>query len=96
MIALKARAWLDLTTRKAAGEHVDSRDIRKHKNDVFRLFAIVDPDFDGAVPDQVTSDLASFLEQMQGETLDLKSIGLGSQTLESVTEALRRIYGLET
>jgi len=95
LIALKARAWLDLTARKAAGDHVDSKDIRKHKNDVFRLFAIVDPDFTGSVPDQVKSDLASFLEQMQDETLDLKSLGLGSETLDTVADALQRIYGLE-
>ena len=34
IIPFKAKAWLDLTERKANGEHVDSRDIKKHKNDV--------------------------------------------------------------
>lgn len=94
LIPMKARAWLDLTQRKAGGEKVDSKDIKKHKNDVFRLFAIVDPDFDGAVPDQVKTDLGSFLTRMPEETIDLKAMGLGSQTLESVTASLREIYGL--
>lgn len=33
----------DLTDRKAAGEHVDSKNIKKHKNDVFRLTELIDP-----------------------------------------------------
>ena len=37
LIPFKAKAWMDLTDRKAAGEHVDSKNIKKHKNDVFRL-----------------------------------------------------------
>ena len=37
----KAKAWLDLTERKNAGENVDSKNIRKHKNDVFRLTALL-------------------------------------------------------
>jgi hypothetical protein len=37
MIPFKAKAWIDLSDRKAAGESVDSKNIRKHKNDVFRL-----------------------------------------------------------
>ena len=34
LIALKAKAWLDLSERKQKGEQVDGADIRKHKNDV--------------------------------------------------------------
>ena len=37
LIPFKARAWMDLTDRKATGVHVDSKNIRKHKNDIFRL-----------------------------------------------------------
>lgn len=37
LIPLKVRAWLDLTRRVAAGERIDSEDIRKHRNDIFRL-----------------------------------------------------------
>ena len=36
LIPFKAKAWMDLTDRRAAGEHVDSKNIKKHKNDVFR------------------------------------------------------------
>ncbi len=37
MIPLKMRAWIDLSKRKIEGEKVDRKNIRKHKNDIFRL-----------------------------------------------------------
>ena len=37
LIPLKAHAWLDLSERKTGGEPVDSKNIRKHANDVIRL-----------------------------------------------------------
>lgn len=43
LIPFKAKAWMDLTDRKAAGEYVDSKKIKKHKNDVFRLTELIDP-----------------------------------------------------
>ena len=38
LIPLKASAWLNLGERQTKGETVDSRDIRKHANDVLRPF----------------------------------------------------------
>ena len=69
LIPLKAHAWIDLTERKKRGQQVDSRNIRKHKNDVFRLFAIVDPDFDDPVPAQVKLDLRLFLKECRQKLL---------------------------
>ena len=37
LLLFKAKAFLDLSARKANGEHVDSRDIKKHKNDILRI-----------------------------------------------------------
>ncbi|MHB1791839.1 MAG: nucleotidyl transferase AbiEii/AbiGii toxin family protein [Acidiferrobacteraceae bacterium] len=37
LIPLKASAWLDLNARQARGEPVDTKNIRKHANDVIRL-----------------------------------------------------------
>ena len=41
LIPLKARAFLDLTGRKLNGDQVNQRDIKKHRNDVFRLAAVL-------------------------------------------------------
>ncbi|MCK9268616.1 MAG: hypothetical protein M0P14_07885, partial [Alkaliphilus sp.] len=43
VILFKIKAWLDLKERQSKGEKVDSKDIRKHKNDIFRLLATVLP-----------------------------------------------------
>ena len=95
LIPLKARAWLDLTQRRDGGEQIDSRDIKKHRNDVFRLYAIVDPDFSAEIPQQVKDDLWAFIDQMSEQTIDLNSLGLGSETLDAVLAELRRIYQLD-
>ena len=41
LIPFKAKAWLDLKERKLNGEQVDSKNIKKHKNDVFRLAQLI-------------------------------------------------------
>ncbi len=94
LIPLKARAWLDLTDRKAAGESVDLRDIKKHKLDVFRLLAIVDPDFDREIPVPVRTDLTQFLDRMSDESVDMKAVGLGKRKKEDAVNELRGIYQL--
>ncbi len=44
LIVLKAKAWMDLSERRGRGEHVDSRDVKKHRNDVLRLSTMLSPD----------------------------------------------------
>jgi hypothetical protein len=61
LVPLKARAWLDLTERRARGERVDQRDIDKHRNDVFRLAAIV-PGETAPLPALVRDDVRRFLD----------------------------------
>jgi hypothetical protein len=94
LLPLKAHAWLDLTDRKAKGLPVDSGAIKKHKNDVFRLYQIVDPDFAGEVPEMVKNDLSEFIERMREEKIDLKVFGLGTGDLTSILDDLLRIYRL--
>ena len=64
LIPFKAKAWLDLTERKAKGSQVDSKDIRKHKNDIFRLSALLLQDVIVALPDTVRNDLQIFLAEV--------------------------------
>ena len=53
ILLLKARAWIDLADRKAAGDRIDSKAVKKHKNDVLRLYQIVDPELNGTVPESI-------------------------------------------
>lgn len=95
LIALKARAWLDLTERERNGEEIDSKAIKKHKNDVFRLYQILDPASDPAAPDVVKRDLHNFVSRMRGENVDLKSLGLRTGTRNGILAELARVYRLD-
>jgi hypothetical protein len=92
MIPLKAKAWLDLRRRAASGAVVDSRDIRKHKNDVFRLYSVVDPEYRASLPPTIEADMRQFFEEVRAEPIDLKVFGLGSADLVAVLDVLRTVY----
>jgi hypothetical protein len=70
LIPLKAKAWLDLSGRKRAGEQIDSDDIRKHLRDVLRLVSILPTDFKFALPTSIAQDLQQFIDQAKDELVD--------------------------
>jgi len=55
-------------------EAIDSKSIKKHKNDVFRLYQILSPDFIGEIPDSIKDDLRKFISRMEMEEIDLKAM----------------------
>jgi hypothetical protein len=73
LIPLKARAWLDLTRRKDEGRDVDEDDIRKHRNDVFRLALTLAGDGD-EVALAVGRDLREFLAAFPDDAEDWNAI----------------------
>ena len=92
LIPLKARAWLDLTRRKEAGDAIDAKSIAKHKNDVFRLYRVIDPAFKTDIPKDIRADMGAFLDAMGSESVDLKNLGIKGQGLDSILSELRRLY----
>lgn len=93
LIPFKAKAWLDLTQKKAAGQSVDSKNIRKHKNDVFRLSALLTQQSNVVVTESVLADLRAFLAAMQEETVDLKQLGV-IRDKPTIIADIMRIYNL--
>jgi hypothetical protein len=81
LIPLKARAFLDLTERKADGENIDSRDIKKHRNDVLKLLATI-PNNTFALDNSIAEDLRGFLNHNQIRDID--------------QAALRSVIGIRT
>ena len=73
LIPFKAKAWLDLNERKAKGEQIDSRNIRKHKNDIIRLSALLTPDFKLFLPDKISDDMRRFLATIDTSTEYLRT-----------------------
>ena len=76
LIPFKAKAWIDLTYRKSLGEQVDSKNIKKHKNDVFRLIELIDPSDKINVSKGVYDDIQEFVKCMLTENVDVKQLGL--------------------
>ena len=74
IIPFKAKAWLDLKERKENGETVDSKNILKHKNDVFRLSQLLAETDSIILSDGIKADMASFVLQMENEDVDLKNL----------------------
>lgn len=95
LIALKAKAWNDLRARRESGEPVDRQDVKKHRNDIFRLLALLDPGASLASPDAVRREMALFLAEVVGDPpAELKRLGLGDMTLARALEALRVTFQL--
>ena len=95
ILPFKARAWLDLSGRKQAGEKVDSKTVKKHRNDVFRLSVLLAPTQRVELASTIKQDMAAFLTAMEIENgLDLKNFGITSRLVE-VLSNLRSIYELE-
>lgn len=95
LIPLKARAWLDLNNRKNKGSSVDDRDIRKHKNDVIRLYQLLTPVQRISLPQPIKQDMQDFLVHMQNDrSIDFKNLGIKNSKLEDILSNLRSIYAI--
>jgi hypothetical protein len=95
LIPLKAKAWLDLTTKKISNQvHVDEKDIKKHKNDILRLHQLLSIDANIILPPSIKIDLSDFLQRIEKETIDLKTLELKNTTYQKVLGNLRTIYNI--
>lgn len=67
IIPFKARAYLDLAARKAQGEAIDSGDVKKHRNDVFRLLQLLPEGNVQPLPDAIRADMTAFVDAVAGD-----------------------------
>lgn len=94
LIVFKMKAFLDLRQKKADGLHVNARDLKRHRNDVFRLFAIVDPTQRITLPEKVQEEMGKFLKIVTEQPVKLRDLGLDGFALEEVLDGIQRIYGI--
>ena len=78
--------------KKNAGVHVDSRDIKKHRNDVLRIAAELPLEDRIELPTMIKGDMLLFTELIQHDSLDLKTLGLPNVKLMDLIELLKAIY----
>lgn len=91
IIPFKMYAWVDLKRRKSKGEHVNERDYKKHKNDVFRLLQIVDPEVNIETEGLVRESIEAFLTEVVSEPVRTEQLGL-QISMEDALEILRSKY----
>lgn len=95
LIPIKARAYLDLMGRKKKGEKIDDRDIRKHKNDVIRLFQLLSSNNRVKLPISIENDFTVFLNNIRNDpSIDCKSLGLKHISINKIVDILHEIYQL--
>lgn len=94
LILFKAKAYLDLNAKRMSGANVDSRDIRKHKNDIVRILTEFMPERVSELPGTVHNDIREFVERLEEEPFDsnlLKNYGVTHEELEVL---LRETYNV--
>ena len=98
LICLKAKAFLDMTVRKAKGKQVDEKHIRKHKGDVFRLAILLTGEDEFELPKNIHNDLLAFAEVVVNDLPDkaiFKEIGLGNIDVKLVFDQLIKNFKLD-
>lgn len=94
LICLKAKAYVEMLDRKNGGEQVDSRDIEKHKKDIFRLVAMLPQNAHFDLPEKLRQDVTSFVETV-GDLPNqdfFKSSGLRGLNAPLLMELLQKAF----
>lgn len=94
LIPFKAKAYLDLKARKENGESIDSRDVKKHKNDIMRILAELVLESPEKLPEMVNSDMKMFLTNLETDPFDgnlMKNYGLSN---DEIKDRLKDVYNI--
>ena len=94
IIPFKAKAWLDLKEKKNKGEHVDTKNINKHKNDVFRLSQLITGANSVVLSETIKADMGAFIDAMFKEDVDLKNLEI-KEKKEDILKRLAAVYAIE-
>lgn len=93
LIPLKAKAWLDLSEKKSTNnDSVDSRDVKKHKNDIYRLASILTPMMQIRVPEEIYNDIQHFIADIKNDGINLKQLDISGLNKEDIITILNNAY----
>jgi hypothetical protein len=98
LICLKAKAYLEITERIKKGSKEDSKLLRKHKGDIFRLGAMLPEGDQCELPGSIKNDMTNFIkditEELPGKEL-FRNMGIGRVSPKSVLDQLIKVFSLE-
>jgi hypothetical protein len=75
LICLKSKAFTDLAQRNLKGEKIDSKDIKKHLNDVIKLTLTIPGNIQINLSETLKADKNLFFETMRNYNPDFQLIG---------------------
>ena len=98
LLCIKAKAFLDLRARKMEGAYINEKDIRKHKNDVIRLTALLREGISLTLPESIRKDMNAFVAILKDDPPDINAIGKNMKIpfpdLETILTQIKQTYGL--
>ena len=95
LICLKCKAVIDMITRKQNGDDIDSKQIAKHKKDVFRLAGMLAPSDKYNIPATLKRDIADFCAATEADLPNkdfLKAAGLNHVTGNDLISQLKSTF----
>lgn len=95
IIPLKARAYLDLIERKERDEHVNSKDIKKHKNDIYRLSQLLVKEPLKNTPTIVKTDIKNYVEKVTDNDEVLRNLNIFNLSMDEIKNTLMLVYNSE-
>ena len=91
LIPFKMYAWINLKNKKEKGEHVNERDYKKHKNDVFRLVQIINADDRIVTNGLVRESIEAFVQEIVKEPVRTEQLGL-LMSMDEALSLLKQMY----
>jgi hypothetical protein len=96
LIALKARAYLNLLKEKSEGKHVNTKDIKKHRSDVLKNVVILE-DAEIVAPQSIVNYIKEFVSSIRENWAMLadplaKSIGQDTDFVGELLNQLNDIF----
>ncbi|NOZ46348.1 MAG: hypothetical protein GXO79_06160, partial [Chlorobi bacterium] len=91
LICLKAKAFLDMIKRKAEGEKIDSKHIKKHKSDIFRMASTLTAENVFELPFSIKNDMNEFVKMVKEDLPDkdmFKRLGIGNIDVQALFKRL--------
>ena len=91
VIPFKMYAWLNNLDLRKKGEQINTDDIKKHKNDIFRLVPLTNPEVKVQTAGNVRATVLAFLEAMKAENVASEFLANG-RTKEETLELIKQLY----
>lgn len=92
LILFKAKAYMDLKAKRAAGETVHSSEFKKHKKDVLRIAVEMMIEKTERLPDSILKDIADFITELDTEPFDFNTLMNYGVTTKEVADKLSAIF----